>query len=213
MMNDFPLPNLSDESAECSAQAALYALGALSQTEARAVAAALPRTPGLAAEVAAFEQVVALLGLSAPEAQPAPALRRQSLDRIAATPLAEINQPPVASASPATAQTEQLVMRRASDTGWRACLPGVFIKTLSLDRARGTMTALVRLAPGACLPPHRHSEVEESFILSGNCRINGETLGVGDYRRAPRGTADGETTTEQGVVFLLISSMQIDVID
>lgn len=44
--------------------------------------------------------------------------------------------------------------------------PGVDTKTLHRDPS-GRYTALVRMAPGAELPLHRHAGVEQSYVLEG----------------------------------------------
>ena len=44
--------------------------------------------------------------------------------------------------------------------------PGVETKTLYRD-ASGRQTLLVRMAPGARLPDHRHRGVQQSFVLEG----------------------------------------------
>lgn len=44
--------------------------------------------------------------------------------------------------------------------------PGVETKTLYRE-ASGRQTVLVRMAPGARLPEHRHRGVEQSFVLEG----------------------------------------------
>jgi anti-sigma factor ChrR (cupin superfamily) len=44
--------------------------------------------------------------------------------------------------------------------------PGVDWKVLYADGA-GRQTALVRMAPGARLPRHRHVGIEQSFVLEG----------------------------------------------
>ena len=223
-MDSYSSPNANEDYVPRTEQAALYALGALSQTEARFVERTRESDGTLTAACAAFEQVVGLFGLSAPEQTPAPSVRRHLLNQITATdpvtrsacadraalagPCAE-----KIARKPSTPGSEGSFSLRASEGIWRQFVPGVFIKMLFRDRSRDTVTTLVRLAPGGRLPRHRHPQAEESFIIAGSCSINGETFSAGDYRRAPHGTVDDEVTTDDGVTFLMISAQQIEVVD
>lgn len=45
---------------------------------------------------------------------------------------------------------------------------GVEIKVLMEDKETGLLTALTRFAPGAALPDHEHTEIEQSFVLEGS---------------------------------------------
>ena len=106
-----------------------------------------------------------------------------------------------------------LTFVRASEGGWRpGGTPGVETRRLSRDRARGTLTAVVRMAPGARLPRHRHVTTEQLYMLSGDAHIAGEALGPGDYYRATAGTSHDVTHTERGCEFLLISSA-VEILD
>ena len=46
--------------------------------------------------------------------------------------------------------------------------PGIDVKVLYEDKARGLMTALFRWAPGARLNLHEHADVEQTFVLDGS---------------------------------------------
>jgi len=52
------------------------------------------------------------------------------------------------------------------------------------------VSMLVRLAPGAAYPPHRHAGIEELYLLDGELMIDDKTLHPGDYNRALPGTGD-----------------------
>jgi len=52
---------------------------------------------------------------------------------------------------------------------WEATeFPGVMKKTLWRDENSGAFTALFRLEPGARLPCHRHTGVEQTYVLEGS---------------------------------------------
>ncbi len=49
------------------------------------------------------------------------------------------------------------VFLRAAEGMWREVIPGLFIKTLDVDRLSGGITALARMAEGSSDLPHRDS--------------------------------------------------------
>jgi len=58
--------------------------------------------------------------------------------------------------------------------------PGVERKLLYQD-ASGRLTALVRMAPGARLPRHRHVGLEQSFVLEGTLVDDDGACPAGHY--------------------------------
>ena len=104
--------------------------------------------------------------------------------------------------------TKGLTFIRASEGTWRGIAPGVMAKVLSFDRASRRATSLLRFAPGTSYAPHRHTEVEELLVLEGGCSIAGREMTVGDYHRAEAGTEHHETSTDDGCLLLVISSLQ-----
>ena len=62
---------------------------------------------------------------------------------------------------------------------------GIEMKILFKDEQRGVMTALFRWQPGAKLPMHEHTDVEQSYVLEGSlCDFEGECK-AGDYAWRP----------------------------
>ncbi len=56
-----------------------------------------------------------------------------------------------------------------SNLEWQSSdFPGVHTKMLWRDEASGAFTALFRLDPGATLPLHRHTGIEQTFVLEGS---------------------------------------------
>ncbi len=51
----------------------------------------------------------------------------------------------------------------------------------------GGCHALLKLAPGACLPAHRHPGWEQIFLLEGKLKINCAILEAGDHVLLPAG--------------------------
>lgn len=102
--------------------------------------------------------------------------------------------------------TKGLTFIRASEGTWRELAPGVTAKVLSFDPASRRTTALLRFSPETIYAPHRHTEVEELYVLEGGCTIAGREMTVGDYHRAEAGTEHYDTSTDEGCLLLVISS-------
>jgi quercetin dioxygenase-like cupin family protein len=100
-----------------------------------------------------------------------------------------------------------LVCVRAATRAWRPSgTRGVDLSPLFTDPLRQTMTALVRMAPGARLPRHRHVTDEQFYMLEGDGHVHGQVLQAGDYYQAAAGTVHDITYTEGGCLFLLLAS-------
>jgi hypothetical protein len=101
-----------------------------------------------------------------------------------------------------------LTFINAAEGVWREIAPGVKAKMLSFDMVSRRTTALLCFAPGISYAPHRHTEVEELYVLEGGCSIAGREMAVGDYHRAEAGTEHYDTSTDEGCLLLVISSPQ-----
>ena len=79
---------------------------------------------------------------------------------------------------------------------------------MSLDRERNCATTLVKMAPGARYPRHRHAGPEECYVIDGEVHISGAVLRKGDYQRAEAESIHDVQSTEGGCTLLIISSLQ-----
>ncbi len=175
---------------EIQAAAALYAFGALTQHEARAFEAQLSENVGgVAHELIPFEDVVASLGLNAPEIAPPRSLRGRLMDRIASD----------------TKSKRSFYNLRANEGEWNEIAPGVFVKLLFADGEKGTVTTLLKLQPGAKIERHSHSSPEQCFILEGDFRVNDQKLGPGDFHVAMPGSVHEVITTDRGALSLIVA--------
>lgn len=93
---------------------------------------------------------------------------------------------------------------RADEGRWHRLVPGVTVKLLSMDTERDTATILMTLEPGSYVPSHGHSGAEDSFVVSGSCRIGSDYLLKGDFHHADAGTHHGDVVSEEGCVLLLV---------
>ncbi len=192
--------------------AALYALGALTQHEARAMESYMTEPQnGLAEELATFEAVTANLAFAATEQIPPPGLRQNLLASIAKESCPVSKQEP--SLPFVSAQhLSQIFSLRADEGEWRALGPGMLTKTLFVDQSRGIVTSLVRMLPGTALPPHKHIGEEQFYVLEGDCHVHGARLGPGDFHRAAPGSIHESTYTVDGTTFLLIAPADYEIL-
>jgi anti-sigma factor ChrR (cupin superfamily) len=66
--------------------------------------------------------------------------------------------------------------------------PGVDIKVLMEDPQSGMLTALTRFAPGAELPLHEHTELEQSWVIEGRLVDHEGEVTAGNYVWRPKGS-------------------------
>ena len=192
---------------------ALYALGALTQIEARAFEDHLADGCEVCqSELNQYQLAVEALAIATPDEAPSPAVRNRLLASIGDAPGAGEAIEETASAA-ALAEAEPFVSRRADEDGWQRWDEGIFFKPLFIDETSGQMTSLVRMLPGTALPPHQHLGVEQFLIIEGDCQVHGERLGPGDYHRALGGSVHETTYTETGTTFLLVAPKQYRILE
>lgn len=139
--------------------------------------------------------------------------------------MAHCNDPTPAMATPAVATTvagaagrarviRRRLMERMADADlthltiaggegeWQPFLQGVRIKVL--HEQAGVLSYLLRMEPGACLPPHRHPKEEECIVIEGSLRVGTRTaFGPGSYHLAHRGALHATISTETGATIFL----------
>ena len=93
---------------------------------------------------------------------------------------------------------------RAHEGRWTKVADGVRCKTLSFDRQRDTATILMVLEPGSTLPEHGHHGFEQTFVVSGSCRIGALSLRAGDFHTAGAGSHHGTVVSDEGCELLLV---------
>jgi anti-sigma factor ChrR (cupin superfamily) len=144
-------------------------------------------TPDEQAQVAALYDVALVLGTSVEQVEP-PARVRDAV--LAAT------------------RTPGRYSVFDGDRPWADTpLPGIQIRVLSTDEARGMATMLIRATPGAVYPSHRHSGPEECYVIRGSVIIDGRVLRAGDFHHADAGSDHGEITTTEGAEVLIVGAI------
>ncbi|HEV8488061.1 MAG TPA: cupin domain-containing protein [Blastocatellia bacterium] len=186
--------------------AAPYALGSLTQHEARSFEEHLAEGCGSCeGELCGFEAVVSDLAFAVAEAEPQAGVFMR-LQRLTA----EYGQVAIRMRQARPSPTFMSI--RASEREWHEISEGIQVQQLFVDEVSGLQTSLVKMAAGTRLPSHRHRGVEQFFILEGDCIVNGELLGPGDYHRAESGSVHEVTYTKLGTMFVLVAPESWEVV-
>ncbi len=98
--------------------------------------------------------------------------------------------------------TPRHITIKADAAPWRPFLPGVERKILLTSGT--SMSYLLRLAPGAFLPAHRHPVDEECLVLAGVLNIGSELeLQAGDFHLGRANLAHATITSISGATLYL----------
>src|SRR5438128_2341213 len=138
--------SISDEVRE---QAAMYSLGLLEPELSSAFERHVETCSVCRGEVRAFDETAAELACG-DAIQPPPSLRGRVLASIQDS-------------------ADAIAIVRAHDGAWmKTPFPGVTVKPLYVDPQSKLVTQLVRLAPGAFIPSHRHAAPEQCYVVEGD---------------------------------------------
>ncbi|MBI4637372.1 MAG: cupin domain-containing protein [Candidatus Rokubacteria bacterium] len=91
----------------------------------------------------------------------------------------------------------------AADRPWQERRPGVHWKVLWEEGDRKAV--LVRYAPGATIPRHRHLGDEQIFVLEGTVSDDTGTCSAGNYARRPAGCVHTVTSRTGALVLAVMS--------
>lgn len=180
-------------------KAELYALGLLSPREAEEFEAKV-----LAGEVdaeALEEHLQTMTALCEEIAQVMPTPRRAVKDAIMAA-----IAPPASQSEPGGDASGQIFLF-AKDGEWVEMMPGITMKVLHHDVEHERTTFLVRLAPGAQYPSHRHMGLEECLVIEGDLHVDGNVLRSGDFTATYSDKVHVDTHSEEGCLLLISSPM------
>jgi anti-sigma factor ChrR (cupin superfamily) len=173
---------LTDEIRET---AALYALGLLEGPDAQGFAKHLQNCRICREEAYAQAEVTAKISLSAPLVSPPASLREKVLSGL----------------------PQPYVVAKAGDGGWVPFgVTGIDMKMLGKDSTTGTRSFLLRLQPGAVLPPHDHKGAEHCYVIEGDLYDHEHSLTAGDFELRRAGSAHAEVSTRTGAVVLIVAS-------
>jgi anti-sigma factor ChrR (cupin superfamily) len=133
---------------------------------------------------------------------PPPHVRALVLEKVRSTPQLRLDE--------SIPGANESVTVRADEGRWVDAAPGVRVKKLSVDRARGTITLLMELAPHAVLPAHDHHGSEDSFVVAGSCRIGAVALSRGDFHHVESTAHHGNVVATAEGCTLLVTMDEAD---
>ena len=169
-----------------------FAVGALSAIEAASFVEHLAECASCRGDVEKLRPIIAsFVDWPSDVLRPSPSLWNRLSERIGA----------------ADARQSPLPVRAGKRLEWKEVAPGISCKLLATDPANDRVSMLVRLAPGASYPPHRHAGVEELHLLHGELIINDRKLVAGDYNLGEPGAEDWRVWSETGCTCVLITSL------
>ena len=91
---------------------------------------------------------------------------------------------------------------------WQPLHTGVEIKVLR--EHEGVLSYLLRLAPGASLPAHRHPLDEEGVVLQGRLQVGSRLeIGPGGYHLAHRGALHATIRSRGGALLFLRGAVPV----
>lgn len=98
----------------------------------------------------------------------------------------------------------ELVCVACDDLPWKPSTfaAGLFVKDVAVTN--GLELQIVRLEPGARIPPHRHECPEFIYVLEGELIVAAQRLGPGSASVASAGSVHSEVHSETGCVFVLV---------
>lgn len=88
---------------------------------------------------------------------------------------------------------------------WIDALPGGRVRPLEGGDDGPRSFLVLSMSPGSTLPSHPHTGVEELYVLSGSCTLDGRTLVAGDYHRAAAQSTHPDTHTLDDGCDVLVS--------
>lgn len=148
-----------------------------------------------------------------PESAPDPAPAEPALDADVRAWLDEAVTPEPPDAGAKARVKQRLLRRIAADStprhltlpatagSWQPFGAGVTMKVLHQDG--DTLSYLLRLQPGASLPPHRHPQDEECLVLEGEMHIGEVVIGPGGYHLGRCGVLHDRLSSPGGALIFL----------
>jgi anti-sigma factor ChrR (cupin superfamily) len=94
----------------------------------------------------------------------------------------------------------------ANEMDWEPIrYPGCYVKTLMVDPKNGLLTVLLKMDPGAKLPDHEHTLMEQTYMLEGRLvdlegPEKGLEVGPGEFVYRPSGSRHAAWTPEGGLM-------------
>jgi ChrR Cupin-like domain len=189
--------------------APLYVLGLLSEPEQDWLEQQLAECPELTEELAQYELAVAAIPYTAPVMPMAVDLKDRLFDRLKLEPQ---QSQPKDTPTLKTISSAFLTVR-SQDIQWQPhSVAGVEIAIFYTNLIKREIVGLFRAEAGMLYPIHRHSGIEEIYMLSGDLVIEDEVYGPGDYIHSQPESVHGPHTIS-GCTFFFRTSMDDEFLD
>jgi hypothetical protein len=181
--------------------APLYALDLLDEAERNWVEQQIIDTPELAEELALYQEATDALPYGVAPVAISEDLKGRLFDQLGLTP------PETALPISEAQKDSSFLTVRFQDIEWQAHdVPGVEVSILYTDVATRRISGVLKASPGMEYPLHRHAEVEEIYMISGDLKVGTEVYGAGDYIRSQPGSAHAPQSRD-GCMFFFNTSM------
>lgn len=142
------------------------------------------------AEALELDELAAQLGFSVPLELPRPDLKQRVMSL-----------------------TQTHITRAAEGVFVQTPFEGVSYKSLFIDRETRMHTLILRLAPGAVYPRHRHKRPEQCLVLSGEVEIDGQIrLTSGDFEWIDQQTTHDSILSRTGCDLMIIASVEDEIL-
>jgi quercetin dioxygenase-like cupin family protein len=188
--------------------APLYVLDLLSQPERDWVEQQIIEDPALAEELSQYEVAATALPYSISPMAIADNLKERLFDQLELPPPETRTEESVRASVPQNSELFWTV--RAQEIEWQSHpVPGVETSIFYTDQVTRRISGLFKAEPGMQYPLHRHAEVEEIYMLSGDLIIGEQVYGAGDYIRSHPGSIHNPYT-RTGCMFFFHTSMDDD---
>jgi quercetin dioxygenase-like cupin family protein len=188
--------------------APLYVLDLLSKPERDWVEQQIIEDPALAEELSQYEMAATALPYSISPMAIADNLKERLFEQLELPPLDTRTEASKKTSVPQNPGSFWTV--RAQEIEWQPhTVPGVKISILYTDQVARRISGLFKAEPGMQYPPHRHADVEEIYMLSGDLIIGEQVYGAGDYIRSHPGSIHNPHT-QTGCMFFFHTSIDDD---
>jgi quercetin dioxygenase-like cupin family protein len=107
-----------------------------------------------------------------------------------------------------------VTLYRPKAVEWRPfpLMDGVTLKVLHRELAGVVLHGLVRVAPQARIPRHRHASVEDVYLIEGTLVMGDVTMRAGEYCHSEAGSIHTSAHSPTGCTFLLIGSEKNEIL-
>ena len=147
----------------------LYALGILDDTEATQVESAIARDPGLAIELAAYQDTASgLIDLGTGQAIPDPSVKARLMASIGDGPFERFSARIAKLYDVTVERARELLGLMERKASWEQAMPGLGLVHFDGGPAYAAADCgFIRMTPGTSFPHHTHMGEEVSLILAG----------------------------------------------